>query len=201
MKTIRMWAVDEGEDGQRSVRPVESVENAETEELLEELLVRLPELLMEDLVLVGRQVPSGGGALDLLGLDEDGRLVDSPVLLSPQDWGTVSLRDARIAPQATYEIRMITDGLESSPASVTTARWGDVIGPFTDGAWTPPDGSVDIIDVVAILERFMGLATAPPVAWADLRPATPDGVIDILDATMALDAFKGYPYPFEPPCP
>ena len=32
-------------------------------------------MLMPDLTLVGRQTPAGGGALDLLGVDEDGRLV------------------------------------------------------------------------------------------------------------------------------
>ncbi len=75
MKTIRIWGVEEKEDGQRTVVPTETVENTETEELLEELLVQSPELLMDGLILVGRQVPAGGGALDLLGLDEDGRLV------------------------------------------------------------------------------------------------------------------------------
>lgn len=43
--------------------------------MLEDLLVSSPELLDPDLTLVGRQVPTEGGPLDLLGVDGDGRLV------------------------------------------------------------------------------------------------------------------------------
>ena len=47
----------------------------ESELLLEETLVNNPGLLLEDLTLVGRQTPTEGGPLDLLGVDGDGRLV------------------------------------------------------------------------------------------------------------------------------
>ena len=47
----------------------------ESEELLEETLVANPKLLIEDLTLVGRQTPTEGGPLDLLGIDGDGKLV------------------------------------------------------------------------------------------------------------------------------
>src|ERR1019366_3874543 len=46
-----------------------------TEQLLEDVLTISPELLLPDLVLVGRQNETSGGPLDLLGVDEDGRLV------------------------------------------------------------------------------------------------------------------------------
>lgn len=75
MKTIKLWAVRKGESANLSVGPVASIENTETEELLEQLLVQEPELLMEGLTLVGRQLPTAGGPLDLLGIDEEGRLV------------------------------------------------------------------------------------------------------------------------------
>lgn len=74
MKTIQLWSVDEGDSGKGASR-VPEVRNTETEAKLEELLVASPELLMSGLVLVGRQVPTEGGPLDLLGFDEDGRLV------------------------------------------------------------------------------------------------------------------------------
>jgi len=75
MKAIQLWTVEErGKDG-KVAKPVEELRNTETEEMLEELLVRSPEVLMKNLVLVGRQVPTDGGPLDLLGIDEDGRLV------------------------------------------------------------------------------------------------------------------------------
>jgi len=43
--------------------------------MLESLLVQSPDLLMDGLTLVGREVPTDGGPLDLLGVDEDGHLV------------------------------------------------------------------------------------------------------------------------------
>ncbi|HEX8393891.1 MAG TPA: endonuclease NucS domain-containing protein [Longimicrobium sp.] len=43
--------------------------------MLENLLVNSPELLQPELVLVGRQVPTAGGPLDLLGVDAEGRLI------------------------------------------------------------------------------------------------------------------------------
>ena len=47
----------------------------DTESFLEETLVKNPQLLIPDLRLVGRQTPIAGGALDLLGVDKDGKLV------------------------------------------------------------------------------------------------------------------------------
>ena len=74
MKTIQLWAVDQDTD-KPSASPVKRVDNTETEKSLEDLLVTSPELLMPDLTLIGRQVPTEGGPLDLLGIDSDGRLV------------------------------------------------------------------------------------------------------------------------------
>ena len=45
----------------------EAVDNTETEKSLEDLLVTSPDLLMPGLTLIGRQVPTDGGPLDLLG--------------------------------------------------------------------------------------------------------------------------------------
>jgi hypothetical protein len=68
------------------------------------------------------------------------------------------------------------------------------------GAWTPADGSVDIADAVAALDRFRGLAGAPLVSWCDLEPAQPDGVVNITDVGYIVDAFRSLPYPFASPC-
>ena len=57
-----------------SVVPVGEVVNTETEQLLEDILVASPELLESGLKLIGRQVPTEGGPLDLLGIDQNGRL-------------------------------------------------------------------------------------------------------------------------------
>jgi len=75
MKEIKLWEVAIEEGGEVRASPVENVQKTETEELLEEVIVRCPQLLMADLKLVGRQTETPGGPLDLLGVDGDGRLV------------------------------------------------------------------------------------------------------------------------------
>jgi len=75
MKKVRLWSVSKGDNGALKASDVPNVDNTDTEEMLESLLVQSPELLMDRLTLVGRQVPTEGGPLDLLGVDEGGTLV------------------------------------------------------------------------------------------------------------------------------
>ncbi len=70
MEEISIWMLEGGQVSQLSL-----ASRVETEGLLEDALVRRPDLLMEDLTLVGRQTPTEGGPLDLLGVDGEGRLV------------------------------------------------------------------------------------------------------------------------------
>ena len=69
---IRIWEID---GSSQAAEPLDSASRMETERSLEDVLVRNPEMLMPGLMLVGRQTPIDGGILDLLGVDEDGRLV------------------------------------------------------------------------------------------------------------------------------
>ncbi len=71
MDEVKIWALD----SDSNVTPLASKDQTDTESLLEETLVRNPDLLIPGLRLVGRQTPTDGGPLDLLGVDEDGRLV------------------------------------------------------------------------------------------------------------------------------
>ena len=75
MKEIKLWSLDKNENGDFKASSVETLTNTETEGMLEDLLVRSPELLLPHLKLIGRQTPTKGGPLDLLGIDENGRLV------------------------------------------------------------------------------------------------------------------------------
>lgn len=75
MEEIRLWAVGRDEAGQIQAESLSAVPREQAESDLEELLVKTPSLLMPNLRLVGRQTPTAGGPLDLLGVDEDGRLV------------------------------------------------------------------------------------------------------------------------------
>ena len=68
---LRIWTLGAG----GGVDAVESMAGVELEDILEETLVRRPGMLEAGLHLVGRQTPTDGGRLDLLGVDADGRLV------------------------------------------------------------------------------------------------------------------------------
>ncbi len=71
MDDIKLWAVDDS----NGAVPVAAADRMESERLLEKTLVDNPDLLMPGLTIVGRQAPTDGGPLDLLSVDEDGRLV------------------------------------------------------------------------------------------------------------------------------
>ena len=70
MEEVKIWAI---QDKSKVLELPKT--NVETEQLLEDTLVQNPDLLIKGLKLVGRQTPTEGGPLDLLGVDEDGRLV------------------------------------------------------------------------------------------------------------------------------
>ena len=73
MKTdIGIWTIDQE---RRGGRKLDVTDRFETEEMLEDVLVKNPDMLMRGLTLIGRQVPVGSGYVDLLGIDGDGRLV------------------------------------------------------------------------------------------------------------------------------
>lgn len=75
MKAIKLWEITEDEKGFPSVKPLDGIEQTKTENMLEETIVRCPDLLYDELKLVGRQTETAGGPLDLLGVDNDGNLV------------------------------------------------------------------------------------------------------------------------------
>ena len=70
MDEFKIWALEDTS----SVVELESQRQVEAESLLEDTLVANPDLLMPGLKLVGRQTPTAGGPLDLLGVDRYGRL-------------------------------------------------------------------------------------------------------------------------------
>jgi Endonuclease NucS len=75
MEEVRLWRVKADTPGAPRVERVDGVDAVLAEKLLEEVLADSPEVLMEGLTIVGRQNETGGGPLDLLGIDDDGKLV------------------------------------------------------------------------------------------------------------------------------
>lgn len=75
MKRIQLWAVPESDHNQDRPISLEEVDSAETEQRLEDILVASPDLLSSGLTLIARQPISAGGKIDLLGVDQDGRIV------------------------------------------------------------------------------------------------------------------------------
>ena len=71
MEQVKLWITEEG----GSVSPLPIRERIEYEHLLEEMLVGRPDMLGDGVTLVGRQLMTSGGPLDLLGVDQDGKLV------------------------------------------------------------------------------------------------------------------------------
>ena len=71
MDEVKIWAID---DDSKAIQ-LESKAGMDAEKSFEDLLVKNPSLLMPGLTLIGRQTETGGGPLDLLGLDDAGRLI------------------------------------------------------------------------------------------------------------------------------
>ena len=71
MEDIKLWELDGTQ-----AKPLATNSQLASERRLEDILVANPNLLIEGMTLVGRQTPTEGGPLDLLGVDpEDGKLV------------------------------------------------------------------------------------------------------------------------------
>lgn len=75
MEEIKIWKLSADPLAKSKALPLETVAETTTEQLLEDVLTASPEVLMPNLRIIGRQTETPGGPLDLLGVDEDGRLV------------------------------------------------------------------------------------------------------------------------------
>ncbi len=158
--------------------------------------------------------PGCGGTARHVGLpsgpENTALLVDDPAdgaFLTSDEWGAVvHVTGADIVPDTLYEVRMnngtaVAPNL-SSGVTARTALWGDVVGAFENGAWTPPNGSIGIAsDTVAMLDRFSSSPSAPPLFQTDLVGVGANGIecqpdlgIDILDIVSTVDAFSGIGY-------
>ncbi len=123
---------------------------------------------------------------------------------------TVHVGDCHVVPAATYEVSATCNGeILTDPLTVTTIPqpgvkyWADVVGDFGGAAWTEPQGTVNMSDIMAVLQCFSSTSSAPPLTWCDLDGQTPNAIVNMTDVQQAVAGFKGEPYPFPAPadCP
>ena len=156
--------------------------------------------------------PDAVGLLGWVGEpDEHGvaRLTDEPVFAAA--WpAVVHVGDCGIIPAASYDVRTTINGLFfSDPLALATIaepapkHWGDCVGPFDGAEWTAPDAEVSMDDIMAAVQSFKQLPTAPPLTWVDIDPEVPNLVLNFTDILRIVHGFQGEPYPFSDPvaCP
>ena len=127
------------------------------------------------------------------------------------DWNTIGLlhvTGSAIAPSSTYEVETLASsclGNESNcaafstPLSISTTRWGDVVEPFSPPSTT---AQPDFGDIAALVNKFKSALGAPVKARSLLAGTDESGVINIAPdlgfthISACVDAFKGLPYPY-----
>ncbi len=130
MEDIKIWALDGA-----NAELLQTASRMDTEHEFEDILVANPSMLLDGLTLVGRQTPTEGGPLDLLGVDGNGRLV-----VFELKRGALS-RDAvaQIIDYASYLDGMDTTELASYISENPGALDVDEIGNFEDWYNQNPD--------------------------------------------------------------
>jgi len=140
----------------------------------------------------------------------DGQLNATPVFQTSDAWGTVLVCDDKIIPDASFIVRCDfgEPGIPrlSDDACVDTPRWGDPVGDFIAGEWTPPNDVIDFLDISSVVDAFRNLPTAPAAYRVALvgpsgNECSSDLGIDFLDISGAVDAFKGSSFSEALSCP
>lgn len=127
--------------------------------------------------------------------------------IPPEGWDEYAMLHVfgtEIVPGAAYTVHFETTcdvpGL-SEPVRIDTGVWGDVVDPIGPN---PDFRQPDVLDILAIVDKFLGAPQAPIKARTQLQPEVPDPTrkVDIADVLACVDAFlgKAYPYPIPDLC-
>ncbi len=132
-------------------------------------------------------------------------VVDDPEYV--QTWpDLVNVMGCEIAPNQTYLVQAIAEGQEiTEEANYSTAIalhtpevWGDVVSTCMYYNCDPPQGEVNIDDILAVIGAFQSLNN-DPLTWFDIAPALGDGVpnqmVDIDDILATIQGFQSKLYP------
>lgn len=113
-----------------------------------------------------------------------GFLSDVPVVLTPEEWGTVYLADVGINPGGAYLV-FVDSASWSASDQASTYAWGD-----TNNA-----NGVNLDDILCVLRAFSGdFDGTCTLQSADLMGFSPNRSIDLDDILAVLGAFSGQPY-------
>ena len=182
---LRLWSVGQSGDA----KPLSQLRQMPTELDFEELLVRNPDMLGFHLKLIGRQTPTQTGPLDLLAVDQDGRLVVFELkrgMLAREAVTQVvdyaSALDSMSVEELTKHIseRSGTDGIQ---AIEDFEQWySDTIGGDDLSRLLPPRMVLVGLGVDPVAERMARFISGGPV---DLSVVTFHGFMDGKEKVLA----------------
>lgn len=131
------------------------------------------------------------------------------------DWsiyGIVDAYDGALIPGGVYDIQVIDadcsagdEGAYSAPMSFALSPVGDIVRDCSAPPCSPPNGVVDFVDILGVVEKFRNLPPAPRKARADVinsdvSQPVPDRKVDFVDISYVVEAFRNSaPDPVGPP--
>jgi len=117
----------------------------------------------------------------------------------------IHVRGCEIVPGNQYMIEAtLDDVIFTCPLQINTTvpqfsahrQFGDLVGAFVGGVWTAPEGVVTSNDIVAVVQKFRQLDTAPHLSRVDNDGQTPNGIISGSDILREVIAFSGGDFSF-----
>ena len=126
------------------------------------------------------------------------------------DWtnyGVVDVYDDAIIPDGVYDVQAIHADCERNDANYSVpaltnlmSSTGDVVRDCGTQPCSPPNGTIDFVDISAVVDKFRNLPTAPRKARADvinsdIAQAKPDKKVDFVDISHVVDAFRNIAQP------
>ena len=144
VEELKIWSVDN--DGNAKVTPLGTTAQTESEGLLEDILMRNPDMLAEGLKLIGRQTRTTGGPLDLLGVEPDGRL------------SVFELKRGTLSREAVAQVIDYSSDLEAMDTGTLYRSWYK----SDDGSWSPNNAATLFIETYkgGIMVGFHAVAVA-----------------------------------------
>lgn len=124
------------------------------------------------------------------------------------DWSgfdRVAVYGTEVVPSSTYSVDTVDSTCSGSldqdasysagSLQISTPYWGDVVSPF----WTPEFDQPDVLDILEIVDKFLGTDDALPKSTTQLLGVEVDPSIkpDLNDILLCVDSFLGKAYPYD----